>query len=190
MSAIQRISERRALVDLVAFDRDGRPVLIVAATGQEVRPIFLAAYLEILGAIRRDIPFAILADPERMTIYRKDRTWSVSPVAAISTGEILDFYGSPPGVGRDSKNYIIGMTDAWLRDFNWHWKSPTPPASETMTDLGLATRLARGRTRRRVRIACLPVRGDQLPIELRDGEEYWDRLDRQRKAQLPPADSA
>ena len=175
MAAIQRISERRALVDLVALDRDDRPVLIVAAEGREAEPIILAAYLETLGAIRRDIPFAILADPERLTIYRKHGTRSVEPVATIPTAEILAFYDPSYSRGWASGDYIAGMIDAWLADFMRHWKSPTPPATEIMGSLGLAARLEGGWSKRRVRLACLPVRRDQLPIELRDGEEYWDR---------------
>ena len=74
MSAIQRISDRMALADVVAFDRDDRPVVIVAATEGMIYPeIELASYEEIFGSIRKYIPFAILAFAEEMTIYRKRR---------------------------------------------------------------------------------------------------------------------
>ncbi len=192
MPAIQRISERRARVGLVAYDGEDRPVVIVGAWERERGPILLAATLETVGAIRGDIPFAMLANPETLTVYRKDRTRSLDPVATISTREILDFYsrgGAEHLAERASAGYTIAMIDAWLGDFMRHWKSPTPPASEAITALGLTPRLESfGRTKREVRLACLPVRRDQLPIELRDGEEYWNERDRRESAHVPPAD--
>ena len=61
MSAIQRISDRMCLADVVAFDRDDKPVLVVAAEEQLIYPVVLYSYLEVLSAIRKDIPFAFLA---------------------------------------------------------------------------------------------------------------------------------
>jgi hypothetical protein len=171
MPAIQRISDRMALADLVAFDREKRPILIVATEEREAEPIILASYREVLKAIRRDIPFAILADAEQMTIYRKDRTRSLEPVATIPTRDILRFYAPDHAEGRVSKDFLAGMIDAWLRDFMRHWKSPAPPHSETMASLGLVSRLEHGQSKARVRLACLPIRGDELPPELRDGTE-------------------
>jgi hypothetical protein len=190
MPAIQRITDRLALVDLVALDRDDRPVLIVGAEEQKAEPIILAAYREVLKAIRRDIPFAILADAETMTIYRKDRTRSLEPVATIPTRDILSFYDPNFQEGRMFKDYIVAMIDAWLRDFMMHWSSPTPPASEAMAALGLAARLEGGRTKRRVRLACLPVRGDELPDELRDWPEPGRELHPRGSAPVPPVDHA
>jgi hypothetical protein len=190
MPAIQRISDRHALVDLVALDRDDRPVLMVAAEEQKPYPELLDAYLEVLQAIRRDIPFVILANIEEMTIYRKDRTRSLQPIATIPTKETLRFYSPDFGETRVFKDYLVGMIDAWLRDFMMHWKSPTPPASEAMTALGLAGLLDGGRTKRRVRLACLPVRGDEFPDELRNGAEPWSAPHPPESARIPPTDHA
>ena len=176
MAAIRRISERHAIVDIVALDSCGSPVLVVSAEATDAGPIMLVAYREILGAIRRDIPFAILADAQQVAVYRKVGTESLDLIATIPTPEILGFYD--PGYPRVgvSEDYIVGMIDAWLRDFIRHWKSETPPAWGTMADLGLPARLEHGSLRRRVRLACLPVRRDQLPIELRDEEEFWNSV--------------
>ena len=190
MPAIQRISDRMALADVVAFDREDKPVLLVAAEERKAEPIILASYLEVLRAIRRNIPFAILADAEEMTIYRKHRTRSLEPLATIPTREILRFYAPEFADRRVSKGFIAGMIDAWLGDFMRHWKSPTPPYSEVMTGLGLAGRLENGWSKARVRLACLPVCGDELPDQLRNGAEPGGRHHPLEPAPVPPADHA
>jgi hypothetical protein len=190
MPAIQRISDRHALVDLIAFDRDDRPVLIVGAEEQVAGPIILASYREVLKSIRRDIAFAMLADAQEMTIYRKDRTRSLEPVATIPTREILSFYDPYFRDGPVFKDYIVGMIAAWLHDFEFRRGPQLPPAWEAMSALGLADRLKDGWLKRRVRLACLPVRGDELPDELRDGAEPGGRLHPLEPVAVPPADHA
>lgn len=190
MPAIQRISDRMALADVVAFDREDKPVLLVAAEERLIYPEVLDSYREVLLAIRRNIPFAILAFSEEMTIYRKHRTRSLVPVTTLPTREILRFYSRTFGDGYVSKDYIAGMIDAWLSDFMRHWKSLNPPYSEELAALGLVGRLEGGSTKRRVRLACLPVRGDQFPDELRNGAEPGGRHDPIESAPVPPANHA
>jgi hypothetical protein len=190
MPAIQRISDRVCLADVVAFDRDDKPVVVVAADERPLYPQSIGFNLEVLQAIRKDIPFAILAYAEEMTIYRKHRTRSLEPVATIPTREIIRFYAPESVEGRLFSRFIAAMIDVWLRDFMWHWKSPTPPYSETMAALGLVERLENGWSKARVRLACLPVRGDQLPTELRDREESGNGRHPLEPAPVPPADHA
>ncbi len=188
MPAIQRISDRMALADVVAFDRDDKPILMASAEEQVAEPQILESYLEVLQSIRRNIPFAILANIETMTLYRKHRTRSLEPVATIPTQEVIGFY-YPRWVGkRVSKVFIAGTIDAWLRDFMRHWTSPTPPCSETMASLGLVERLEKGWTKERVRLACLPVRRDELPDQLRNGTELGSRPHPVEPALIPPVD--
>ena len=190
MSAIQRISDRVALADVVAFDRHDEPVVVVAAAEQLIYPIVIHSYREVLSAIRKDFPFAILACADEMTIYRKRRTRPLEPLATIPTREIIRFYAPDFADRRPSKDFIAAKLRDWLEDFMRHWKSPNPPYSETMTSLGLAERLEGGRTKERVRLACLPVRGDQLPAELRDGAEPRSGDDPLEPVPVPPADHA
>ncbi len=190
MPAIQRISDRMCLADVVAFDRDDKPVVVVAAEEQLIYPVVLYSYLEVLSAIRKDIPFAILAFVDEMTIYRKHRTRPLEPLATIPTREVIRFYHPRHAEGRLSKDFIAGTIQLWLNDFIWHWKSATPPYSETMASLGLVERLENGRSKARVRLACLPVRGDQLPPELRDRPEPGNGRHPLEPAPVPPADHA
>ena len=190
MPAIQRISDRMALADVVAFDRDNKPIVIVAAEERLIYPESLASYREVLLAIRRNIPFAIIAFTEEMTIYRKHRNRSLDPVATIPTREIIRFY-SPDFADRPvSAEFIARKIDDWLRDFMGHWKSPTPPFSRTMESLGLAARLEGGWSKERVRLACLPVRGDQLPDQLRDWAEPGNGRHPLESIPVPPTDHA
>jgi len=190
MSAIQRISDRMALADVVAFDRDDRPVVVVAAADRMIYPQELDSYREVLSAIRKDIPFAILAFAEEMTIFRKHRTRSLEPVATIPTREVIRYYYPSLADRRLSKTFIAGAIDVWFSDFIHHWKSPTPPYSETMASLGLMERLENGRSKVRVRLACLPVRGDQLLPELRDRPEPRGGSHPLETIPVPPADHA
>ncbi len=191
MPAIQRISDRHALADLVVFDRQDRPVLIVAAEGGKIQPRYLESYREVLQSIRRNIPFAILADSEEIAVYRKERTWRLVHLASIPTREVLLAYDPVPDRGRISKDLLAGMIAAWIRDLAIHWKLPTPPASETMVALGLTGRLDGGCWMKRgVRLACLPLRGDELPHELRDGAEPGGRGNPPEVTPGRPADRA
>lgn len=190
MPAIQRISDRHALADLVVFDREDRPVLIVAADGKKIEPRYRESYREILRSIRRNIPFAILADPEEIAVYRKDRTRTLVHLASIPTREILRAYDPVPDRGRFSKDLLAGMIDAWILDFQSHWKFPMPPGSETLAALGLSGRLDGGRSKREVRLACLPLPGDELSDELRDGTEPRGRGNPPQATPGPPADRA
>ena len=190
MSAIQRISARLALADIVALDRHDRPVLIVGAEEDYPGPLVLASYREIVKAIKRDIPFAILADAENLSVFRKVQNHSLELLTMLPTRKILSFYDPNFVEGRAFKDYIVGMIDSWLRDFMSHWKSPTPPESEMMSAVGLASLLEHGRTKRRVRLACRPVRGDELPIELRDGPEPWNGFHPSGTTSVHPTDLA
>jgi len=190
MSAIQRISDRVCLADVVAFDRDDKPVVVVAADERPIYPQSTAFNLEVLQAIRKDIPFAILAYADEMTIYRKHGTRSLEPVTTIPTREIIRFYAPIFEDRRVSSDFIARMIDAWLRDFMRHWKSPTPPFTERMTSLGLVARLENGWSKARVRLACLPVRGDQLPDELRDRAESGNGCHPLEPVPIPQADPA
>jgi hypothetical protein len=190
MSAIQRISDRVCLADIVAFDRDDKPVVVVAAEEQLIYPVVMYSYREVLSAIRTDIPFAILAFADEMTIYRKNRTRPLEPLATIPTREVIRFYYPHRADRRLSKDFIAGSIDVWLSDFMSHWKSPTPPYSETMASLGLASRLEGGLSKLGVRLACLPVRGDQLPPELRDRPEPGGGIHPLQTIPIPPADHA
>jgi hypothetical protein len=125
-----------------------------------------------------------------MTVYRKDRTRSLEPVATIPTRETLSRYDPAPGREGISKDYLVALIAAWLHDFGFRRGSELPPAWETMSALGLADRLKDGWLKRRVRLACLPVRGDELPDELRDRVEPGGRLHPIGPVAVSPADHA
>jgi hypothetical protein len=188
MPAIQRISDRMTLADVVALDRDGKPVVVVAAEERPIYPVVIQSYLEVLSAIRRDIPFAILAFADEMTIYRKRRTRPLELLAKLPTREVIRFYSPQFADGPLSKWYIAAKLRDWLEDFMR--RSPDPPYWETIERLGLEQRLWGGWTKERVRLACLPVRGDQLPPELRDREELGSGSDPIEAPPVAPAGPA
>jgi hypothetical protein len=67
-------------------------------------------------------------------------------VARLDTKNVLKHYdvGSIEGIIYQST--LITLTQSWLRDLAYHWKSETPPYIEEMKEIGLCTLLFDGTT--------------------------------------------
>jgi hypothetical protein len=143
MRTRQRVKHVRAVVDLLAIDREDRPVLI-GEVKQKNEPAG-AAFTRIkdfLDFTDLAVPFVLIVDHDQIAIYRGDEELRDEPVFSAKTKKILGYYSdyyreSKRKVGTD---LLRGLALGWLQDVSDRWKSKTttPPAYEELDRLGLA----------------------------------------------------
>ena len=145
MNTILRRSGRTIEADVIAFDGENRPILLVEvkarANASEDRVFrYLSAFLA------SEFPFGMFADFSQILIFCKDLDDPRTPIRSLKTRDILSRYEPEFGEKRIFHDYFETLIEAWLRDFAFHWKSENPPAFEEMEAIGLGQRLLGGMT--------------------------------------------
>jgi hypothetical protein len=153
----KRIPKNRFLVDFVAYDNDGKPILFGWTTSMKVRPEAIKHLLACLDASRSQIPFAMLADVDQVMLYRKDAGEPAKLVWSSRTDEVLSRYDPRYGQVRIFAQYLRTLIEGWLRDLAYHWKSEAAPFQQEIESVGLLERLKDGTTRREVWLAGNPL---------------------------------
>jgi hypothetical protein len=142
MPTRQRVKHVRAIVDLLAVDREDRPVLI-GEVKQKDEPAgaALARIRDFLEFADLAVPFVMIVDHDRITIYRGDEELRDEPVFSARTKPIFSYYSdyyreSKRKVGTD---FLRDLALGWLQDLSYRWKSKStsPPAYEEVERLGL-----------------------------------------------------
>lgn len=150
------------IADIIAKDRTESDVLVVEVKASDLSEDSIAAILqsqilEYVRATTPTIPFSMIVclNVIRITEHASDG----SPLASrtLETGKILGFYDTKFGEKRIFHDYLEALTDAWLSDLAYHWKSDFPPGSAALDELGLLEKLKGGRTLNEVELA-----GDSL----------------------------
>ena len=103
---------------------------------------------EILQALRKSqgkIPFLMLVSLDNICIYSPKQS---APVASWKTADILEFYEPKFLQKRILPNYLMALVEAWLNDLAYHWKSPNPPGTLALKNLGLLDKLINTSTER------------------------------------------
>ena len=126
---------------IVAKDKDDKSILII-----DVR--FSAMYsspdLKILKMEEyQHIPFLMFVNSHVMRIFKSP---TFAEVARLDTKKILGHYNPKSIEGIIYQSTLITLTQSWLRDLAYHWKSETPPYIEEMKEIGLFTLLFDGTT--------------------------------------------
>jgi hypothetical protein len=140
------------MADLVAQDREGRPVLLVPVkSAPAVGDAVVARMMDSLRASL--VPFGMIVDPERIQLFRSDADQPESPVLTLDTRAILshydeDYRGGDPESGsrRVFGIYLAALVGAWLRDLAYRWKGVDPPALKALGEIGLPPLLEGGTT--------------------------------------------
>jgi len=145
-------------IDILALDRDGNPVLLVEVKGSrqinEPRKKEILSYLNDL-AKKFSVPFIMIVDLDNIDVYSSennpDAKWFKSPLLEVATNKILleydpDFSRKLSGKGKIFSHYLERLTEGWLRDIAYHWKSVSPPLSSKLQEIGLADKLNNGTT--------------------------------------------
>lgn len=145
MSLQERKSDFDSDADVVAFDANDRPILVV-----EVKARSNAAAAGVAQLMRNlassEARFGMFADLEHILIFSKDSADPLSPICSFRTADVLSLYEPQFGHKRIFHDYLRTLVEAWLRDFAFHWKSENPPGSGPMAAIHLSQKLAGGMT--------------------------------------------
>ncbi|WP_026736598.1 hypothetical protein [Fischerella sp. PCC 9605] len=139
--------------DVVALDKDGQVVLIAEVKGfpfsfkdKKTKEYAILRLIDYLKASKSLIPFAMLVDGENILIFKWDGKNLSEPLLCLNTAETLSYYEPKFNSKQIFSLYLTGLTEAWLRDLAYHWKSEIPPASKDMAKIGLLELLQEGTT--------------------------------------------
>src|SRR5882724_3728744 len=135
--------EQRA--DILVTASQGQPLLAVEvkrhpfdqSARQQIEKYSLAVGAEFVMVID---PRQILVAPTRNG--RPDWEHAI----ALSTNSILRHYTNVPDLESVEDFYLESLTEAWLRDFSFSWKSKRPPGYDELDQIGLASRLRNSET--------------------------------------------
>lgn len=139
--------------DILALDKEGQIILIAEVKGfplkfqgtkaQEYATLRLIDYLQ---AAKIAIPFAMLIDVDKIQILKWDGNNLSKPIVCFNTADVLSHYEPKFCDKRIFSLYLKGLTEAWLRDLAYHWKSGTPPFTKEMAQIGLLQLVEDGTT--------------------------------------------
>lgn len=143
MAIGKREAPPQMTADFLVKDGEGRSILIgfVRARGPEPEgPDKLQILLQVANAV---VPFGLIADLERIRIYRWDGLTLDGPVFDEATGAILTRYDGVFGTEPVGNHLLQALIGAWFRDLAYRWKHPDPPGVARLTAIGLLPELDR-----------------------------------------------
>ncbi len=133
--------------DILVLDADERPLMLVEIRGRVLEPDFAEGLRDFMATEKtHDVPFGMIVDLGHIRIFSFSADKTATTLATIPTNEILSFYEPQFGQKKIYEPYLITLTEAWLRDQAYHWKSQSPPGQELLSRLGLLSRLKGGWT--------------------------------------------
>ena len=154
---MQEVSRQTSLIDLAAFDAEGRPVLLA-----EVKAMTNAmpSALDWVKALAKDfqstglpIPYWMLIDLNQILVFSGEKEEEITLQFESATDDILNAYDSTFSQKRIFEGYLLTLVNAWLHDLARQWKYSCPPGFQQLTEVGLVERLRGGVTHREVSFA-------------------------------------
>ena len=141
--------------DILVLDAEDRPVMIVEVKSNFRYRQALERQIEVyLRESRSRIEFVMLVDYQKISLNRWDGGELSKPLFAAKTAKALSAYDPDFSKKTIFEFYMITLVEAWLHDMAYHWQSEHPPFYAEMQNIGLASRLKGGTTRREVTIAA------------------------------------
>jgi hypothetical protein len=150
-------SRTSIVADLVAYDAEGQPILLVKTKAGQAVLLDMATVLGSLLLSNPPIRFGMIVDSEKIRMIDREAPGS-GHVLVLSTPEILGHYDPEFSRKRIFDNYLTVLVESWLRDLAMHWKSANPPAQGSVASTGLLEGLRGGTTRMEA-----PLHGDFIP---------------------------
>ena len=80
-------------------------------------------------------PYAMLAQLEKIQIFKWDGEKLSEPIFVKKSEEIFKYYR--PDFGKQRMFYITALTEVWLHDLDYNWKMENPPGSKELAEIGL-----------------------------------------------------
>jgi hypothetical protein len=145
--------------DILALDRDGRPVLFIkvkAVPPDEQTHRWFFDDLANPEEAPESIAFAMLIDPAVIRVYRREPVEPHPLVAEFDTLEIIrhyapDFTVEPGESLRMLRRVMITFVEIWLWDLAFPVRPADPPKQAELAAIGLLPLLERGTTINRER---------------------------------------
>ena len=126
---------------IVAKDKDDQPILMI-----DVRfsGMYSSPDLNVLKMEQyQHIPFLMFVNSHLMRLFQSP---TFAEVARFDTKKVLGYYNPKSIEGIIYQSTLITLTQSWLRDLAYYWKSENPPYIEEMKEIGLFTLLFDGTT--------------------------------------------
>ncbi|MEH1846678.1 MAG: hypothetical protein V7L25_17195 [Nostoc sp.] len=139
--------------DLVALDKEQQIILIAEVKGlpfnfqeTKTKKYAILRLIDYLQAAKILIPFAMLVDVNKILIFKWDGNNLSEPIISLNTADVLSYY-EPKFCDKSIFNlYLKGLTEAWLHDLAYYWKSAIPPLAKEMAEIGLLQLVEDGTT--------------------------------------------
>lgn len=150
MTAVQAIRAdcTRLTADIVGFDREERPVLVVEVKAGRSDIVRIKEQLVLnLEAVIPSVPFGMTVTDRTIQAFRWDGERLSDPVFESNTADILSVYDSEFSQKQVFEYYLIVLVDVWLHDVAYRWKSEVPPGYPQLEKAGIAHLLEGGSTR-------------------------------------------
>jgi hypothetical protein len=142
--------------DLIARDREGRPVLVVEVKTRPARQTDLQqlrASIDTISAASAagGIVYGMLVDPESIVVLTRNGHLPDLCLGPYRTTEVLSHYDpdfqGPEGQLVSAKVfgiYLRGLVEGWFQDLVLHWTEGEPPLRNELAEVGLLQRLEDG----------------------------------------------
>lgn len=139
--------------DLVALDKEEQIILIAEVKGlpfnfqeTKAKKYAILRLIDYLQAAKIVIPFAMLVDVNNILIFKWDGNNLSEAIISLNTADVLSYYEPKFREQSIFSLYLKGLTEAWLRDLAYHWKSEIPPLANKLVEIGLLQLLKDGKT--------------------------------------------
>ncbi len=130
--------------DIVALDKEGQIVLIAEVKGLpfnfkeiKAKKYAILRLIDYLQAAKIAILFAMLVDVNKILIFKWDGNNLSEPIISLNTADVLSHYEPEFRDKSIFSLYLKGLTEAWLHDLAYHWKSEILPFIKEMAEIGL-----------------------------------------------------
>jgi hypothetical protein len=151
MPTRQRVKHVRATVDILVVDRQDHPILIGEVQGSaEQAGAALARMKDFLEFADLAVPFVMIVDHKRISIYRADEELCEEPIFSTRMRPIMDYYLEYDDESRPKRkvgeSLLRAVALGWLQDVSYRWRSKStfPPVYEELDRIGLVRLLEDG----------------------------------------------
>ena len=142
------LNRARLTADVMAFDKAGRPILLVEIkTGHARIESVKEQLIRYLLAAHTVIPYAMLVTSRQIHVFKWDGQHLSHSAFQLDTSSVLSVYDAEYSEKDGFDYYVAALIEAWLRDVAYHWKSENPPGYSVLEKIGIAQELAGGTTR-------------------------------------------
>lgn len=129
--------------DILVTALQGQPLLAVEVK----RHRFDQSARQQIEKYSQAVEFVMGIDPRQIIVAQtRNGLPDWEHAITLSTKSILSHYTDVSDLESIEGFYLESLTEAWLRDFSFSWKSKRPPGYDELDQIGLASRLHNSET--------------------------------------------